>query len=225
MRSIRSNHSLCRLAGCAVGVAGLLCGNLATSWLGAADLAPGQAEATAAAAVQAAAAAAQQEKEDQEAIQAYLAKAHPKVTTATPGRMDTPAIRTAYPGYRFYVIKMRFPMGIPTPPDWHETHIDLTVSIDTNGKLETRGDANAMNIGLMKITTDEEAKTAAAAIMSLLIAGSGIQKVEAAQVKVEANEQFRMCAAQVRALTYKIIFNQAGKCTQATLQDNSPPRP
>ncbi|HTL51857.1 MAG TPA: hypothetical protein VL860_04685, partial [Planctomycetota bacterium] len=141
-----------------------------------------------------AAAAAEQTKADLDIIAAFLAKEHPKVQDAKPFRVDTEAIRTAYPGLRFYVIKMSIPVGGQPPPYVDpETIIDVTLSIDAKGKVEPRTSIASWNSGLMKIASDEDAKTAAAAIMSLMISSDGLSSVPVAKVQLQVKDKNRIC--------------------------------
>ena len=168
---------------------------------------------------------ADQEKNDLEAIQKYLAKEHPKVTGAKPFHVDSDLLKKAYPGCRFYCIKMIYPHGMPIPPEVLESQIDLVLSFDAKNQILPRTDAKSFNAGLMKVATDDDSQTAAAAIMSLLMGSRGLQAVAKANVTVTAAGQKRSCSARVARNIFTVEFDAAGACITAKNEDNSPPVP
>jgi hypothetical protein len=94
-------------------------------------------------------------------------------------RIDSEEIRKAYKKQRFYYVfsSPPLPPGAPLPDlleeyqrklvEYQKQFISLTISIDEQGRITPYHKAEDYNLGLMKITTDEDAKIAAAAILSL----------------------------------------------------------
>jgi hypothetical protein len=120
-----------------------------------------------------------QTKDDVVAVRAYLEKSKPgKRWDIGPARIDSAEIRQAFPQSRFYMVSSTVPgpyiSGVPPSPAQIEAHqkanaekmknyISLTVRIDATGMI-TPVDYKA---GLMPIQSDADARTAAAAILSL----------------------------------------------------------
>jgi len=119
-------------------------------------------------------------KEGLDAFQAYLKKEHPdKKWQQEPTRLDSAALRTAYGNQRLYVVYS----SPPLPPganiksvqeayrrqveDIRTNHVSLAVRVDEKGQVMPLVKPQDYNVGLMKIAGDEDARTAAAAILSL----------------------------------------------------------
>lgn len=111
-------------------------------------------------------------KADLEAIHAYLAKNHAgKKWQRGPARIDSEELRKAYGKLRFHHVYSSPPLrGIPPSPkeleEW-KLFLSLVLAADEKNTLAPYVTGADYNRGLMKVATDDDARIAAAAILSL----------------------------------------------------------
>ncbi len=163
-------------------------------------------------------------KEDLAAFKSYLEKkAAEKKWQTGPARIDSDEVRKSYEKRRFYYVFSAPPLppGANTPEvqkayqqrleEFRKNYISLTVSIDDQGKIALAD----YNQGLMKIKTDEDAQTAAAAILSLHASERvGPGPVAAKDVTVTKSEKGWSCRVVKRnAYQGSVTFDAAGKYT------------
>lgn len=127
-----------------------------------------------------------------------------------PTRLENKSVTVAYPDSRFYfVFSGMYPIA-------RADQISAMLRLDKEGKvtqLKTPGDYNT---GLMKIAKEDDAKTAAAAIMSLTFGPFGPVPVAADDVQVGHEGKGWVCTAgQPKGNKYRVVFDQDGKCTEA----------
>src|SRR5262249_12235158 len=142
-------------------------------------------------------------------FQSYLEENKPgKKWQTGPARMDSEEIRKAFGKARFYYVfsSPPLPPGAPLPEllDEHEKRmeeyrrqfISLTMRIDEEGRITPLHEEEDYNLGMMRVTTDEDAKICAAAILSLYSSddrvGPGI--VAAKEVVVTRTENGWSCS-------------------------------
>jgi hypothetical protein len=171
---------------------------------------------------------AKQTKADVTAFKAYLAKNHPKKKWQTgPSRLDSAEIRKAYGQRRFYFVfsSPPLPPGAANPEilrryqeqvqEFQKTAISLAVAIEDKDKFTPLSKPADFNQGLMKVKTDADAKTAAAAILSLYGSGRVSPGIVAAkEVSVTKNDMGWSCRV-VKKLAFQgtVTFDAKGKCT------------
>jgi hypothetical protein len=165
-------------------------------------------------------------KTDADAVKAYLAKHYRgKKWQQGPTRLDTPEIRKAYGKLRFYFVYS----SPPEPPgavnkeilaeyarrfdDYRNNYMSLTVRIEGD-KITPVQDSGGFNHGLMKVQSEADVKTAAAAILSLY--GSfrvGPGPVSASAVKAARSGKGWSASVKERFFQGSVSFDAAGKCT------------
>jgi uncharacterized repeat protein (TIGR03806 family) len=170
-------------------------------------------------------------KKDLKAFHDYLDKSYPKKKwQVRPTQLDSAGLREAYPNRRFYYVFS----SPPLPPgaankelieayhnkmkEFQEHYIALAVSIDDKRTITRLGKPETYNEGLMRIKTDDDARTAAAAILSLHIASrAGPRVVEAKLVTVKKNDKGWTCSVQIRNVVQgTVVFDAKGKCTSVS---------
>jgi hypothetical protein len=156
-----------------------------------------------------------------------------------PIRMDTDAVRKAYGPYRAYYTFGSMPLGggafsperqkafQEALAEYRKNSLSIAVLIK-DGKVTVLKKPADFNTGLMPIKTDEDARTAAAAIVSLLPAGElGPQRIEARNVKVTRDKGWT-CTCRV-GTTFggeaRVTFDDEGRCTSVTMPRVMLPRP
>ncbi len=166
-------------------------------------------------------------KADLAAFRAYLAKHYPgKKWKEGPTRLDTPEIRKAYGSRRFYYVFSAPPMepGVTGPSvyeeyarrfdDYRKNYMSLTVEISKGEKITPLHSAESFNTGLMKVRSEADVKTAAAAILSLYGAFRvGPGPVSAGAVKVTRRRKGWSARVTARFFQGTANFDAAGKCT------------
>jgi hypothetical protein len=178
-----------------------------------------------------------QTKKDIAVFRAYLQKSHAgKKWQTGPARIDSAEIRAAYGDRRFYFVFTPPPQppGAFSPllqkqfqervEDYRKNHISLTVGVDKQGTLTPLLKPEDCNVGLMKVQTDADAKTAAAAILLLNTSnGVGPMPVGASDVTVTRTAKGWTCQVTKRnAFAGTVTFDPAGKCTAVTKQSLLP---
>jgi hypothetical protein len=148
-----------------------------------------------------------------------------------PARMDSEEIRTAFGKARFYYVfsSPPLPPGAPLPElleehrlrmeEYHKQFISLTIRIDDEGRMTPLHEEEDYNLGMMRVTTDEDAKICAAAILSLYSSddrvGPGI--VAAKEVTVTRSENGWSCSVhRENAFQGEVVFDKEGKVVSAT---------
>jgi hypothetical protein len=161
-----------------------------------------------------------------EAFQAYLKKQYPdKKWQVGPTRLDCPPVRAAYGQQRFYYVFSAPPLppGANLPSlqeayrrrveEFRKDYISLTARVDEAGTVTPLTRAEDYNQGLMKVQSDDDARTAAAAILSLY--GSdrvGPGAVDPKGVSVTKGDKGWSCRVQTRFYQGTVDFNADGKC-------------
>jgi len=154
-----------------------------------------------------------------------------------PARIDSEEIRHAYGDRRFYFTFKAPPLppGAQLPKlierynqamQEHEKHaLRITVGIDEKQRPETFRTAQDFNLGLMPVKTDDDARLAAAAILSL-IGNDQVYPtvVNAREISVTATSSGWTCTVtRPREFDGKVIFDSSGHCTSATKNLNYVP--
>jgi len=165
-------------------------------------------------------------------FQSYLEENKPgKKWQTGPARMDSEEIRTAFGKARFYYVfsSPPLPPGAPLPElleeharkmvEYQEQFISLTMRIDEEGKITPLHEEEDYNLGMMRVTTDEDAKICAAAILSMYSSdervGPGI--VAAKEVTVTRTDNGWSCSVhRENAFEGEVIFDKDGKLVSAT---------
>lgn len=147
-----------------------------------------------------------------------------------PARVDTPEIRAAFRGMRFYYTFKNPPL----PPGAHTAELiaaydramdeyrhqslRITVGIDQQGRVHAFRAAEDFNHGLLAVKTDDDARTAAAAILSLM----GTQEaspgaISANEINVTNSATGWTCrlSQQRRGIQGSVNFDRAGRCVSA----------
>lgn len=167
-------------------------------------------------------------REGLDAFRAYLKKEYPdKKWQQGPSRLDSPALRAAYGNQRFYVVYS----SPPLPPganikdvqdayrrqveDIRTNYLSLTVRVDDKGRVAPLLKPEDYDGGLMKVAGDEDARTAAATILSLLgcdhVAPAA---VESKDVAVTRTDKGWSCQSNGKgSFQGTVIFDADGKCT------------
>jgi hypothetical protein len=147
-----------------------------------------------------------------------------------PTPMDSEEIRKAYGKARFYSVYSSPPMppGAPLPEllekyeqemaEYQKEFVSLTIRIDEHESITPFYEAVDYNQGLMRVTTDDDARICAAAILSLYGSdrvGPGI--VSAKEVTVTRSENGWSCSVfRENAFRGEVVFDKDGKCVSMT---------
>jgi hypothetical protein len=177
----------------------------------------------------------EQTRADFTKFQSYLEEYKPgKKWQSGPTRIDSEEIRKAYEKQRFYYVFSSPPMppGAPLPElleayklkmeEHQKQFISLTMRIDEEGRVtplhEEEGYNQGYNQGMMRVTTDEDAKICAAAILSLYSSdrvSPGI--VSAKEITVTRSDKGWSCSVhRENAFEGAVIFDNDGKCVSVT---------
>jgi hypothetical protein len=157
----------------------------------------------------------------------YMEEVKPgKKWQSGPTPMDSAEIRRAYSNARFYSVYSSPPLppGAPLPEllegfkqkmdEYQKQFISLTIKIDEQERMTPLYEAEDYNQGLMRVTTDEDARISAAAILSLYGSdrvGPGI--VTAKEVTVTRSEKGWLCSVfRENAFWGEVVFDNDGKC-------------
>jgi|SRR5262245_4167774 len=174
----------------------------------------------------------EQTRADFTKFQSYLEEYKPgKKWQTGPTRIDSDEIRKAFGKQRFYYVFSSPPMPPGAPlqelleeyKERLEVHqkqfISLTMRIDEEGKVTPLHDEEDYNLGMMRVTTDEDAKICAAAILSMYSSdprvGPGI--VTAKEVTVTKSDNGWSCSVlRENAFQGTVVFDSDGKVVSAT---------
>jgi hypothetical protein len=161
----------------------------------------------------------------------YLEEIKPgKKWQSGPTFMDSEEIRRAYGKARFYSVYSSPPMppGAPLPDllkeyeqkmdEYQKQFVSLTIKIDELETMTSLYEAADYNQGLMRVTTDDDARICAAAILSLY--GSdrvGPEIVTAKEVTVTRTENGWSCGVfRENAFRGEVVFDKEGKVVSMT---------
>ncbi|MFN2476225.1 MAG: hypothetical protein ABR526_07800 [Chthoniobacterales bacterium] len=158
-----------------------------------------------------------------------------------PQRIDSDAIRAAYPDQRFYFTWKSKPVPpgaqLPGPQqryakamEEHQKHsLKVTLEAGPDGAMQPFRSPTDFNRGLVKVTNASEAATAAAAIISLLSEAEICPApVSVADVKATASAGggWTCRFEQTRGITATVKFDGSGRCVSASKALNyTPPVP
>ena len=161
------------------------------------------------------AAAERSEEQNLKIVNKYLAAQHPgKNWEQGPTRIQSGVVDKAFADAKFYYV---FSSQDPQPrAEW----ISLLMRLDKDGGVSEVSGAGAMNVGLMKVSSDADAKIAAAAIMSLTFGPFGPVAVSGADVQVAHQNGGWYClatpgpAGQRKVDAIEVSFDASGACTE-----------
>jgi hypothetical protein len=182
-----------------------------------------------------------QMKEDLESFRAYLKKEHTvKKWQVGPVRLDSPALRTAYGKQRIYFVYSSPPLppgGARVSPaqemyrrqveDIRANFVSEAVRIDEKGQIVPLRTPKDYNGGLMKVASDEDARTAAAAILTIYRCDYVAPAVlDPKIVVVTKMDEGWSCKVIVNRLYRgEVIFDGNGQCTNVSKFYAGPLRP
>lgn len=145
---------------------------------------------------------------------------------AGPDRLDSPELRDAYPGMKFYVIASREPLPAASRSHSqqetfrremarvHRTKVTGVVGTDARGRLFFLHDAND---GLRPVRSLAAARTACIAVITLQkaeVSPPGL--LESPEVSITPDGRGWRCALTVRdRLKGEVRFDGRGRCTRA----------
>jgi hypothetical protein len=173
----------------------------------------------------------EQNMADLKKVQSYLEENKPgKKWQTGPARMDSEEIRKAYEKLRFYYVfsSPPLPPGAPLPDlldeyerkmDEHQKQfISLTIRMDEQGSITPLHEEEDYNLGMIRVTTDEDAKICAAAILSLYSSDRvGLGIVAAKEVAVTRSEKGWSCSVlRENEFQGTVLFDKDGKCVSVT---------
>jgi len=163
-------------------------------------------------------------QKDIEAVKKFLAAKYPGMTWGRgPARMQDAAIDAAYLDVRFYYVFS------PQYPVARAGQVSAMMRLEKDGKVTQVSAPQDYSAGLMKIGNADDAKTAAAAVMSLTFGPFGPVPVEAKEVDARADGKGWTCTAaqgaggpRGRGTTFRVVFDANGRCTEATHKYSGP---
>jgi len=147
-----------------------------------------------------------------------------------PTPMDSAEIRQAFEKQRFYYVfsSPPLPPGADLPElhvefaqkmEEHQKHfISLTMRIDEEGRMTPIYKADDYNLGMMRVTTNDDARICAAAILSLYCSDSVRPEiVTAKEVAVTRSENGWSCSVlRENVFRGEVVFDKDGKCVSMT---------
>jgi hypothetical protein len=164
-------------------------------------------------------------------FQNYMEEVKPgKKWQSGPTLMDSEEIRKAYGQARFYSVYSSPPLppGAPLPElleeyelkkkEYQEQFVSLTMRIDDQDRMTTLYKAGDYNQGLMRVTTDDDARIAAAAILSVYCSDRVVPEiVSAKEVNVTRSENGWSCSVfRENAFQGAVVFDREGKVVSVT---------
>jgi hypothetical protein len=157
-----------------------------------------------------------------------------------PARLDSTEIKTAYGDRQFYFTFKAPPLppGAALPDliarykrakeEYQKHSLRLTVGIDSAQNVVPFQKAEDFNVGLMPVKSDNDARTAAAAILSLI----GTERVHPGVVSARevmvtgTNFGWRCRVSRSKGFDGTVVFDPSGRCTTASKELNYvPPMP
>lgn len=177
----------------------------------------------------------------------YLEKNHKgKKWQLGPSGLESKELTQAYPGQHFYYVYSSPPLppGAALPEllerhrraaeDFSVNYISVTVAMGKDG-IRTMGKVESFREGLMVVKSEDDAKVAAAAVLSLYPGrgfATGPAIIKAGEVKVLKTEKGWTCSAQKQfSFQGTVEFDAEGKLLSvsknsiAPLPPSAPPRP
>jgi hypothetical protein len=174
----------------------------------------------------------EQTRADLAKFQSYLEENKPgKKWQTGPARMDSEEIRKAFGKARFYYVfsSPPLPPGAPLPElleehqlrmkEYQDKFISLTMRMDEEGRVTPLHEEEDYNLGMMRVTTDEDAKICAAAILSMYSSDDRVAPgiVAAKEVTVTRTENGWSCSVhREKAFQGEVLFDKDGKLVSAT---------
>jgi hypothetical protein len=133
------------------------------------------------------------------------------------------AIDAAYSNARFYYVFS------PQYPIARAGQVSAMVRIDKDGKVAQLSAPQDYSAGLMTISDARDARTAAAAIMSLTFGPFGPMPVDAKEVEAKPDGKGWSCTARAGKVgprgqphVFRVSFDANGRCTEATHKFTGP---
>ncbi len=147
-----------------------------------------------------------------------------------PATMDSEEIRKAFENQRFYYVFSSPPMPPGADlPELHEEYrlkmeehqkqfISLSVRIDGQGRMTPIYKADDYNLGMMRVTTDDDARICAAAILSLYCSDIVRPEIVTAKEVAVTRSENGWSASVVRENVFRgeVVFDKDGKCVSMT---------
>lgn len=180
-------------------------------------------------------------------LKQYLEKNHKgKKWGVGPARLDSKEIQKAYPNQRFYYVftAMPLPPGAPLPEaierhrkameEYQKTALSLTVVIDQNGIRPLTSKVEDLSKGLIAVKTDDDAKTVAAAVISICPETGltfGPSTLTSDMVQVQKSDKGWTCEGRKQFVSGQSVFDadgklkSAGRSSHVPLPPSAPPRP
>src|SRR5262245_49388465 len=164
-------------------------------------------------------------------FRSYMEEIKPgKKWQSGPTPMDSAEIRRAYGKARFYSVYSSPPMppGAPLPDllkeyeekmdVYQKQFVSLTIKIDELETMTSLYEPVDYNQGLMRVTTDDDARICAAAILSLYSSDRvGPEIVTAREVTVTRTENGWSCGVfRENAFRGEVVFDKDGKVVTVT---------
>jgi hypothetical protein len=189
-----------------------------------------------------------QTKTDFAAFQKYLETNKIERWKGDPRPLASDALKTAYPNRRFYyTFEMPpLPPGAALPElierhrraseEYQKTRsLRLVIAFDADGKITRYQNGSDFNTGLMAVKSDDDARTAAAAVLAIASCTQvGPGPVDPKEVTVRKDDQGWTCTISKKmAFDGEVKFDAEGKVTAASkrmnfimpLPPSAPPRP
>lgn len=155
----------------------------------------------------------------------FLADRHPgEEWKQGPERIESLELKQAYPGLRFYFVSSPHPMPrgariAPVAPAGVEPGrrqkplLTLCVRFGPGDQLDELRQPEDYNLGLRPIQSDEDARFAAAAILSTLDGFYfGPSPILSSEVQIQKTPEGWSCRLRTQTKEGKVVFNNAGKC-------------
>lgn len=166
------------------------------------------------------------EAQDVKAVERFVREAfknEPLAEIGETGRLTSEDLRSAYDGVRFYAVKMkRFKLKAG---NFNST---LVVALPDGGEPHFLKEPADFNAGLRPVKSEAKAKTAAAAIVTLVPRDVGLHIAEARQIDIDEARDFEgwVCTYEPTPNEiYEIRFNGAGECVMVSYKNEGGPKP
>ena len=165
----------------------------------------------------------------------FLAQRHPgEAWKQGPERIESPELQEAYPGMKFYFVSSPQPMPrgariAPSAASGVEPErkakplLTLCVRFGPGDQVDELRKPEDYNLGLQSIHSDEDARTAAAAILSTL---DGIyfspSPLAKSLIQVQKTPTGWTCRLRTQTREGRVVFNQEGKCISISMSYHGP---